>query len=155
MHAKEQRTIAALIVLRVAAAATRLCHALSWNMLAAGSDCRVVPSSTIFGNRNRSVYVAVRSIWQGGFGDPLWCTGACTTSLSPLVQVIREALTKDFAAMLEHDQPYERALYSTSQLLEARKWHVSQYLVVLSGLQPHDLLVHFCRSSGFKYIYVK
>ncbi len=64
------------------------------------------------------------------------------------MQIVREALTKDFAAMLENDQPYERALYSTSQLLEARKWHVSQYLAVLPALQPQDLQVCACRWAG-------
>jgi len=54
-------------------------------------------------------------------------------------EVVREALVKDWAALAENDQPYERALYSSAQLLEAKKWHVNQYLQVLPTLAPCDL----------------
>lgn len=163
MYANEQRTIAAPNVLRWAHTAAFLCHPLyeirytrsairSYRkVLAAGADCRGMPASTrlsLGDLRLGKLCCRNRSIWQGGFGDPLGCTGACTSLSSPLVQIVREALTKDFAAMLENDQPYERALYSTSQLLEARKWHVSQYLAVLPALQPQDLKVCACRWAG-------
>jgi hypothetical protein len=54
--------------------------------------------------------------------------------------VVREALTKDYAAMA-YDQPYQRALYSGSQLQEARKWHVDEYSALIGGLAAADLQV--------------
>ena len=58
-------------------------------------------------------------------------------------QVVREALTKDYAAMA-YDQPYQRALYSGGQLQEARKWHVDEYAAVIGGLSAADLQVCCC-----------
>lgn len=54
-------------------------------------------------------------------------------------KVVREALQKDFLAMVGHQQPYERALYSSGILLEAPKWHVSQYLHVIDDITAKNL----------------
>ena len=59
-------------------------------------------------------------------------------------QVVREALTKDYAAMA-YDQPYQRALYSGGQLQEARKWHVDEYAAVIGGLSAADLQARCCK----------
>lgn len=47
---------------------------------------------------------------------------------------------KDYAA-IAYDQPYQRALYSGGQLLEARKWHVDEYVAVIGTLTAPDLEV--------------
>ena len=60
-------------------------------------------------------------------------------------QVVREALTKDYAAMA-YDQPYQRALYSGGQLQEARKWHVDEYSAVIGSLSAADLQVCCCKT---------
>ena len=60
------------------------------------------------------------------------------------LQVVKEALAKDYAAMA-YDQPYQWALYSGSQLLEARKWHVDEYSALIGGLTAADLQV--CRQT--------
>jgi hypothetical protein len=67
------------------------------------------------------------------------CAGSVQIRRFP-PQVVREALTKDYAAMA-YDQPYQRALYSGGQLQEARKWHVDDYSAVIGGLSAADLQV--------------
>ena len=42
---------------------------------------------------------------------------------------------------MAYDQPYQRALYSTGQLLEAAKWHVDEYAAVIGSLTAVDLRV--------------
>lgn len=60
-------------------------------------------------------------------------------TLECYVQMVRESMQREFAAMAGHDQPYQRALYSTGMLLEASKWHVFQYLKVIADITADDL----------------
>ncbi|PSC73920.1 Zinc-peroxisomal [Micractinium conductrix] len=52
--------------------------------------------------------------------------------------VVKEKKAKDWQNM-KFDQPYQIALYSLSVLLEARRWHVSDYEAVLPGVTPEQL----------------
>eukprot|EP00271_Cylindrocystis_brebissonii_P018956 TRINITY_DN5550_c0_g1_i1.p1 TRINITY_DN5550_c0_g1~~TRINITY_DN5550_c0_g1_i1.p1 ORF type:complete len:1062 (+),score=215.89 TRINITY_DN5550_c0_g1_i1:412-3597(+) len=53
-------------------------------------------------------------------------------------QDIKEKQLKDFENF-KYDQPYQQAMYNASILLEYRRWHMSEYLTVLPGLEAQDL----------------
>ncbi|GMH33522.1 hypothetical protein BSKO_01356 [Bryopsis sp. KO-2023] len=52
--------------------------------------------------------------------------------------VLHEQVKKDFQNM-KYMQPYERSMYTSSQILELRKWSVDEYMSVIDVVGPTDL----------------
>lgn len=59
-------------------------------------------------------------------------------------QVVKEKLGRDFANM-KYDQPYQYALYCMNVLLEARRWHISDYQSILPSITPGQLQAFYPR----------
>ena len=45
-------------------------------------------------------------------------------------------------------QPYDRAVYTADVLLEARRWHTSEYEAVVGGLGADNLTVRTCNQTA-------
>eukprot|EP00873_Tetraselmis_striata_P029260 jgi/Tetstr1/449524/TSEL_036612.t1 len=55
--------------------------------------------------------------------------------------VCKEQLTREYANM-RYEQPYQRAMYQTSILFDAKRWHIGEYMAVIGDLAPEDLTRH-------------
>ena len=59
------------------------------------------------------------------------------------MQIQKDAAKKEYEN-LKYQQPYQRAVYSWTHLLELRRWHTDEYQEVIKDLTPKDLEVHCC-----------
>lgn len=55
-------------------------------------------------------------------------------------QVMKEKAKKEYLNT-RYQQPYQQALYSMNVLLEAKRWHINDYIAVIDGLQALHLQV--------------
>jgi len=55
--------------------------------------------------------------------------------------VCKEQLAREYANMC-YDQPYQRAMYNTAMICEARRWHVDEYKAAIAGIEAEDLDRH-------------
>ncbi|KAK9834702.1 hypothetical protein WJX74_008107 [Apatococcus lobatus] len=62
-------------------------------------------------------------------------------------QIQKDAAKKEYEN-LKYQQPYQRAVYSWTHLLELHRWHTDEYQAVIGGLTPEDLEVHMKRLFG-------
>jgi len=58
--------------------------------------------------------------------------------------VCKEQLMREYANM-RYEQPYQRGMYQTSVLCEARRWHIDEYQAVIGDLTAADLTEHYSR----------
>ena len=57
-----------------------------------------------------------------------------------ILQIQRDAAKKEYEN-LQYQQPYQRAVYSWTHLLELNRWHTDEYQAVIGDLTPEDLEV--------------
>ncbi|KAK9803974.1 hypothetical protein WJX72_009535 [[Myrmecia] bisecta] len=90
-------------------------------------------------------------LWVSGYNHKImpWLQTVLERVASFAVQANRFEIQKSKAAKeyanMKYEQPYQHALYITSVLLEARRWHVREYEAVIGDLQPADLTDFFAR----------
>ena len=57
-----------------------------------------------------------------------------------LLQIQKDAAKKEYEN-LRYQQPYQRAIYSWTHLLELNRWHTDEYQAIIGDLSAEDLQV--------------